>query len=144
MLKVGLTLLLAAAAAACAGDDEGVSPPGSPTPTPPPCAGTPIPSAANHDIEFPRVGGDYTRQVPIEAFVADPAGSSINVEILTLDGGLLGSGRLTVGGARRGDFHKVDDIFVIQAIPDKTRACAVIEGQGWRAEIPVRVGGASP
>lgn len=145
MLEVGFVMLVALAIAACGGDDDDAETQlGSPTPTPPPCAGTPMPSAASHDIEFPRAGGDYTRQVPVEAFVADAPGSGISVDIVTLDGGLLGSGRLIVGGTRRGDFHKVDEIIVIQAIPDKTRACAVIEGRGWRAEIPVRVGGANP
>lgn len=90
------------------------------------------------------MGGDYTRQIPVVAYVLARPGATIDVDVLTLDGGVLGSSRLTVSEAYRGRLHKVDEILVMQAIPDKTRACAVIAGKGWKAEIPVRVGGANP
>jgi hypothetical protein len=40
--------------------------------------------------------------------------------------------------------YKVEEIIVIEAIPDKIRACVLLAGDGWAAEIPVRVGGANP
>jgi hypothetical protein len=50
------------------------------------------------DIEFPRIGGDYTRQVPVEAFVLAEPGDLVGAAVVTLDGGLLATGPVTVGG----------------------------------------------
>lgn len=144
MHKACLLLLAVVVLGACGGSDDPVPTPNIVTPTPAPCSGTAVSKASTHDIEFPRVGGDYTRQLPVEAYVLMAAGEHVQVNIVTLNGGLLGSSRLTVGEGTRGDMHKVDDVILMQAIPDKTRACAVIEGKGWKAEIPVRVGGANP
>ncbi len=144
MYKVCLLMVGALLVAACGGSGDVVPTPGSVTPTAAPCASTAVPKASTHDIEFPRVGGDYTRQLPVEGYVLQAAGSHVDVNIVSLNGGLLGLSQLTVGEGTRGDMHRVDDVVLLQAIPDKTRACALIEGKGWKVEIPVRVGGANP
>lgn len=144
MHKALLLLLGVFALAACGGSGDLVPTPASVTPTAAPCAATAVPEASTHYIEFPRVAGDYTRQLPVEGYVLQAAGSHVDVNVVSLDGGLLASSRLTVGEGTRGNMHKVDEVILLQAIPDKTRACAVIEGKGWKAEIPVRVGGANP
>ena len=144
MYKALIAALILLGFAACGGGSDPETPSGSPTPTPAPCAGTPEPSAGTYNITLPRVGGDYTRQVPVQAYVQAYPGANISVDIVRLTGGLLGSALIPVLADEQGGLHKVDNIMLIQLIPNKIRACAIIRGPGWKAEIPVRVGGANP
>ena len=130
--------------AACGGSGDDTRLVGSLGPTRAPCAGTPEPSAATHDIDLPRASGHYTRDIPFDLWAVGDPGDRLVVDVLTLDGGVLATSELALSGERRGTFRHVEAIVVAQIIPNRIRACAVIVGVGWEAEIPIMVGGGNP
>jgi len=136
--------VLLVVSAGCAGSDDATRLVGSLAPTPGPCTAAPVASAPSHDIELPRAGGHYTRDIPVDLWTSGDPGDLVAFDIVTLDGGILASSELAANEERRGRLHHVEATVVIQIIPNRIRACAVIAGDDWATEIPIMVGGGNP